>query len=417
MADFCTLSNRVWHGDTNYPVAYYYADSAKTVTIRLLDVSTGQVVLETTRDLTQGTNYIGIGSWLYTEYQSSPIAEGFYVLQIGEFQYPFIVATKSGALSIGEEDIPQDKIKKIIVYDDTTGFYTQLPPSELLAPVGRFMTFIYLHDDDRKLGRLVIYTGNVSKVDTGWARNAIVEVKISFNSIDDLAAYLAKYIAENDYVTADTLGKILNSSRIDFARIARMFHLTTPFGDLVDWWIDPDTFTVTMKIVVRVGWGWDSVWRALRYVVAGAVAGAGVMAGIAITMNTGGLGAFVGAAVAGASIGLAYSIVASSNDRDWAQKIENAASQGVGNVSTAANEAISTLDYYKNAGQVSEDAYNAIKAKIVAIRDTAVQAIKEVAEAAKECYNAGYNDCKSKYTKYVVGAGAGGLVLGLAVRR
>lgn len=413
MVDFVTLENRVWSGEYSGINAYYYADSDKQITVALLDVY-GNSVYSTTKNVSAGINTIDIADILYNS--GVTINDGYYILQIGDFYITFIVSKNGSVSNFAMGTDYEGKVKKIMVWDTKSGLFTELPPSSTIVPTGQFISFVYAHDDQKKLGKLVIFQGT-SSTETDWARYAIIEVSIGFNSVDDLYNYVANYVDATDQYSAQVIGKIANSSKSDAVKIASLYHLYHPLGTILSWSLDLDKLAISMKIAVRLGFGWHDVWRAVKYGLAGAIAGAGVVAGVAIAVGTFGAGAVIGGAVAGAALGVAYSFISSSNDSNWSNRITQTASEGIANVTKATGDALGTLDYYHNLGEVSDEAYNAIKQQIEHIKDVAINAIKELEKEAKDCYQAGYNKCKQKYEKYVIGAGAGGLVLGSLLAR
>jgi len=396
-------------GNTVDPVIHYYSNSSKTITVTIYDVN-GNSISSTQFNVNSGLNNIQLGDWLSS---IQNLQEGYYILDING-NYVTIVVSQ-GSINVPN---PVNKVKKIIIYDKVTGLYLEIPRDAPLVPYGsnRFMTFIYYHDDDKRLGKLHIIDGS-NEIETDWARRAIISITVGFSSIDDMYSYISRYIDDSDSNVASVIGRIANSSKEDAVKIASMYHLITPIGDLINWKLDIENKEITMDIVVRLGWGWRKVWDVIKYAIAGALVGASVAASIGITVGTYGTGILVAGAVSGALFGIAFKMVGSDNGKDWQEKLKSDRDQGVDNVTKAYSDAMNTLDYYYQRGEISDDAYNALKQKITTIKDVAIQSINEIYEDSKKCYQAGYNDAKSKYIKYTIVAGVGGLFIGTMLSR
>ena len=411
MADFVVLDTRLWvPGNDLHPKAYYYADSQKQITIALYDANLAQVASDTI-NVNSGLNEINVGEWLFN--LANWPGEGYYVLQLGNSFIPIVVTTGDTTQHLQEKGI-----KKITVFDKATMLYLDLPPDSPYIPYSsRFMDIVYYHDDAKKLGKLKVFD-YPRVLETDWARYAVMKIGLSFNSVDDVFRYLARYIATSSREAAEVIGKIAANNVEDAAKIAAMYQIMVPFGDLINWKVDLNNLEITMEIGVRLGWGWDSVFTVLKYIVAGVVAGGAAMAGIGVTLATGGIGGLViGGAIAATGMAIANLIVSYGSGKEWSEKIEAKANEGISNVTKAANEAVNTVDYYYNRGEITKEARDAVVSEINKIKETAINAINEVKETAKQCYQAGYNDCKNKYIKYTAGAGIGGAVLGLLIGR
>ena len=424
MVDFCTLSSRIWPilNDAT-PHAYYYADSDKTVKLQAYDPMMRSILAKDSVDVQvkKGINDINLGSllseWLKPELASS-LQDGTYIVCLGD--YCFSMLFVNGYTGVREDY--EQYVKKMVAFDNVLGTQVDLGVEKTYVPIGeiygaassRFTVALYLHDDERRLGKLVLYHG-VQVDETPWARYAVIDYTVSFDSYEAMWQYVAKYLAVGGMTVAEALGMAANADPEKAATIAAAYQIRVPFGRLVGWRIDPEKKQIVMRIAVRLGWGWDEAIHALRYVLAGAVAGAGLAAAAALTMGSLGAGAVAAGAIAGGAIGLAYSLIANSED-EYAQRIQEVAQRGIQDVNNSIDMAEQSLKALQEAGHIDAYAASVIGKDLEYIRTVAVNAIKEVAEEAKGAYqagyNKGYNDAKWKYGLLSVATGIGGFVVG-----
>jgi len=431
MTDYFTLNNKMWiRGWLSEPVIYYYADADKTITIKLVDPNGNYVTNATdtpislTYNAVQGVNEINIGDWL--DANKDYFTDGIYALEIdnGSTKFYIAIIVSSAGSSIPVPSDEQQYIKKIIVYDKVLGISIELPPNASTIPyINRYMTLIYLHNDDKGIGRIRIY-GYDEDMDTGWARRGIWRLSLSFNSLNDLITFLASHTYPRNYdsETLSAIVKIISNYPELAPDILGLYGIMPLFGrsNILGYNVTVDTdnniYRIDMDIYARIGDLWSDIWGAIGSACAGAAAGAAVGSIVPV------LGTATGAVVGGLA-GLAifalnkyFSTTSTTTTDEEKGAVTNTAEEGKRRVTKIYNDALADLENLHNAGEITDNAYNILKADLEALYTTSIKAIDEVAEEAvkkiDEAYNKGYNKGVSDSKIWIVGAGAGGLALG-----
>ena len=436
MTDYFTLSDKMWiRGWLSEPVIYYYADADKTITIKLVDPNGNYVTdatdtpISLTYNAVQGVNEINIGDWL--DANKDYFTDGIYALEIDngstKFYIAIIISSAGSSIPVPSEE--QQYIKKIIVYDKVLGISIELPPNASTIPyIDRYMTLIYLHDDDKKIGRIRIY-GYDEDMDTGWARRGIWRLSFSFNSLNDLITFLASHTYPRNYdsETLSAITKIISSYPELAPDILGLYGIMPLFGrsNILGYNVTVDTdnniYRIDMDIYARIGDLWSDIWGAIGSACAGAAAGAAVGSIVPV------LGTATGAVVGGLA-GLAifalskyFSSTSTTTTSAEKQAVINKANEGKQNVTRIYNDALADLENLHDAGEITDNAYNILKTDIEALYSTSIKAIDEVVDEAvkkiDDAYNSGYDKGVSDSKMWIVGAGMGGLALGILIGR
>ncbi len=438
MTDYFIMSNYMWIKSwTSDPLLLYYSDSDnKDVTIGLYDVNGNAIkdssgnAIQLKQTLSKGVNSINLGDWL-SNYKDQ-LEDGFYVLGItsnNNVLYTVIVIASSGiGLPIEQENI--DKIQKVIVFDTYLGLYKELPPNTTVIPSSqRMYTFIYLHDTDKGLGRIVIAKAGTQIFDSGWVYKAVITTTYSFNSLNDMVNWMVNRMYSRNYNSdvLNAIGSILNNDPSSLVNILSIYAVN-PIAmdiDILDYNIVVDQqnnkYQIYVKYLVRLGYGWKPVADFLAWVGTGAIAGA--IAGSVLP----GIGTVTGAvagAIAGA-IGFALDYILNHDDdtdvQTLVKDVQDTAEKGKQNITNLHNKAINDLNNFLNNGQITKQVYDVIKADIDALYNASIKAIDEVVQVSvtniKKAFDEGYNKGLQDNKKYIYMAGALGFAGGVLISR
>jgi len=440
MVDYYMLSPRYWViGSSTGFNLYYYATQNKTLILRVRS-DNGDILKDNVGNNVErqaivfaGTNNIDLADWLSAVNRTWN--EGVYLLEITDGQItmiaPFFIFESTITLDIEEPD----KIEKIIIYDTVSTIMIEVPKTTQVRPLStRWKTIVYQHNDNTKMGRLVVYYGFGREVDTKWARNAVVEIALKFSDLNSMVAYLAKvaYVSNSSPSVVDAIGRLLNTNPSKVVSILGLYGVIPFFNArILDYSVDVSTYTIKVKELVRLGFGWNNIVDALKW--AGIVmAGTAVLAGgVALTVGTGGLGGVVSVSLIAGGVTFVvatlYGLFFGSSDNngsnieDLKDKVKDTGEKGRQNIQQQGNNALTDLDTLYQQGQITETAYNILKQDIQAIVDTAVTAIDEVVnEASKsidEAYKRGYEQAKKDMMIWLAVAGVGGFALGAMVSK
>jgi len=297
------------------------------------------------------------------------------------------------------------------------------------CPVGgRFSSLLYMHDPDKKVGRLIIPLSPSQAYDTGWGTYAIITFSLGFENIATMRDWLYRIA----YLHSEYKGYLLdiyeNQNITDTDKIKILapyvaYHLVSYLdGRCLGAEVDSTNYKITYEVYVRLGSS-NIDWGKLLACIG---IGAGIVAiAVGTAVSGGAIGIALisaGAFLTGVSVGYIITRETSSPPTDVEKsKIYDEAKIWIEKTKNVANEALSTLDYYYNQGQITQTAYEAIKSEIERLRDTAIQGIQEVAdEGAKQvdnAYNEGYNDAKEDYVKWIAVSGLAGLGFGYMIGR
>jgi len=297
------------------------------------------------------------------------------------------------------------------------------------CPVGgRFSSLLYFHKPDKRQGRLIIPISSSQAIDTGYGTYAVIRFTLGFQNIATMRDWLYRIA----YLHSQNKGNLLdiyeNNNITDTDKIKMLVPYTAKHilqyldGKVLNVQVDTTNYQIVYDLYVRLGFAnidWGKVLACVGI-------GAGIVAiaiGTAVTGGALGIGlATAGGFITGMSV--LYLITREPSTPPTEQEkqiISSKASEGRTNVENAVSEAISTLDYYYNQGQVTQTAYENIKAEILNIKDVAINSINELEDEAKtqidNAYKDGYNDAKEDYTKWIAVSGLAGLGFGYLIGR
>ena len=435
MVDYYMLSTRIWVTSwTEEPELYYYADTDKTLTLTLYDADGNAVkdnsgnTIQLTYNAEQGINNISLGDWLSAA--NKTWAEGTYIVGInngsGEMYIPLMIVSTAMGIPVDY----QDKIQKIIVQDMITNLILELPPTTTVIPAStRYRTIIYQHDNDKQSGRMVSYRGTSREFDTGWVKAAILKITYRFNTLQDMISWLSRmaYVRSPNTDTAKALGQIANTDPSRLANILSLYGVIPAINSrILDYTIDTDSLEITVKALVRLGFGWKDLQSILLKAAAVGIAAGSVAAGIGIALGTWGLGTAAGIGLIAAGITLAIELWKGSSSTeptstgttlyDLHKDVEQTGQQGINNVTSQYNKALNDLSTLHDSGQISDTAYQTLKTDIDNMYSTTVTAIKEVVEEAgkdiDKAYSKGYSDGKASMYPWIAVSGGVGTALG-----
>ena len=293
---------------------------------------------------------------------------------------------------------------------------------------GRFSSILYLHDYQNKVGKLIVPTSPSSALDTGWGTYAIIRITLNFDNI----SVMRDWVYRMAYMYSDYKSTIIdiyqNSNITDTDKIKLIapytaYHVIRALnGRCLNVYVDPVNFQLIYDVYIRLGDINLSLGQLLSVIGVSVATGGAIALGLAVGGATGVGMAIVGVIVGGIAL---YQIITRDTSQPPTEQekqiISQKAQEGRTNVENAVNDAISTLDYYYNQGQITQTAYENIKAEILNIKDVAVNSINELEDEAKtqidNAYKDGYNDAKEDYVKWIAVSGAVGFGLGIFLGR
>jgi len=439
LTDYYMLNPRYWIiGYTTGFDLYYYTTTDKTLTIRLRD-GNGDIEkddagnnIELSYNAVAGINDINLADWLSAANKSS-WNEGTYLLEITDgtttFYATFLILNGAVTLTVDEPD----KIEKIIVYDNVSTIMIELPKSSTEIPSSdRFRTLVYLHNDTTKMGRLIVYNGMDVEIDTKWVRYAIMEVTVKFNSLQDIASYLAKhgYVSNPHPDVVNAIGKLLNSDPQKVVNILGLYGVLPYMNSrILDYFIDTVNYEIKAKLLIRLGFGWNDLAEALKWALGVGVIVGSIAVGVSVTVGTFGLGTAIGIGLAAGGITFGLKLLSgNSSDNsngqgsdisDLHNNVDNTGQKGKQNIQNQGNNALNDLDNLHNNGEITDNAYNILKQDIQNLVQASITAIDEVIDEAHksidEAYKRGKNDGRNEMIPWTLGAGLGGTIIGFII--
>ena len=293
---------------------------------------------------------------------------------------------------------------------------------------GRFSSILYLHDYQNKVGKLIVPTSPSSAVDTGWGTFAIIRITLNFENVSIMRdwVYRMAYMYSDYKSTIIDIyqnANITDTDKIKLVAPYTAYHVIRALnGRCLNVYVDPVNLQLIYDVYVRLGDINVSLGQLLSVVGVSVATGGAIALGLAAGGATGVGLAVVGVVVGGIAI---YQILTRDTSKSPTDSemlaVSNKAEEGRQNVKNATNNALQTLDYYYNQGQITQTAYENIKAEILNVRDTAINAINELEDESKnqinDAYDKGYNDAKEDYLKWVAVSGAVGFGLGIFLGR
>jgi len=407
-------------GNPYDPHLYVWSEESFTGRLRLFDVAGNYIDEMEISVQAQQLKDVLLGDWLDQKIQE----EGFYILDV--FGTPLTLLAVAASMSSYTPD--HDYLRKILVMDKVTGLVTELPPNSPNIPASnRYLVVRYYHNEEEGKGKLLLSEGFATQ-EIGWARFAVLRQTFTFENEQAMLRFMIRHAWAMDADRTEAIGRIAARDIQKALSIMGLYGTALGLGRMLNYKIDVANRKITVDTLIALGFGWEDVKRGLRYAAAGAIAGAAIGAAVFLTVSTAGAGTIAAGAIVGAGVGFAASLLTSADtpsDRQYLIVINNIYQEGVENVNNAYNKAIEDLNALHQAGEVSDRAYQILKADIDMLYNVALQSLKDVYETAKGGYDAGYNDgykagyskAKSDDEKYIIAAAAGGFIGGVALSK
>jgi hypothetical protein len=455
------------------------SDTQLTVEVVLTDSNAVVLTDALTVTIPAGTEVktIELGDFIDAQFRARNLQSGFYfvryrIVETDEYAYLPLLCT-IGYISPPPVDDP-DALQYFIIIDNVTGHYITLPRSVSYIPSDpRFLVMIYYKNG--VYGRLVgVDLTGAKTFDTGYQQLAVLKLTLKFNSLDDMLHHLLTHAQGVTHTAMIRVIEAINEGRYDEAlKLLRPFYSISWMGRVIDLEFGDTYVTVTLETYL----GWFDFGKIISWTGWGCVVGLLVGAGVGVaTALTGGAtaplmivaaksalaGCAIGA-VAGASLAVATSTITSPAPEpttppepptpppapvpppkpipDYVEDVKVICSKAREDVEKYANEAISILNDWLARGLIPKEEYdrmieviNGWKASMLAfISDVEEKSTRYIEEGYKvgweEGWKQGYNDGYKKgyddgYKKavderkwWMVGAGVGGLIVGMVLGR
>jgi uncharacterized membrane protein len=398
--------------------------------VRVTDIYTRTIPADVTQVVVE------LGDYLDAQQRAKGFGSGVYVLvvEIVENNEVFILPLM---VTLGYVSLPElpdrEHLRYFTVLDRVLGVYFNIPPVlDYIPSDPRFMVFAYFHRGNK--GRLIKFNflGDV-ELDTGYHQLALITLTLRFSSVREMLTHmLAHCYGVRPAVAQGVLEAIDRGDYRTALDLLRPFYMVTFLGRMLTAEFDTEKYEIRIKSQVFLGqWDWD---RIIRWGAIGC--GIAVIAVAAVTAVTAGVGAItaplvLGSCIAGGAVG-AYLAVESSASSDrpdtviiYIYKIRDEGEKAKRQNEEYYSRAKGVLDRWLAEGKITAEDYNLM---ITALddwksgMDAAIDDIVGVGEAAvKEAYRSGYSDGYRKGVSesrtWIIGAGVGGLLVGLLLGR
>jgi gas vesicle protein len=439
MATLAYLDRNIWaKGELTEPklnlVFSPATGSTLTVVLALYDYNGVKVTDDYSTTIPAGTpsKTIVLGDYLDAQQTAKGFGSGFYVIivKITEtnevFALPLIVTLGY----ITPPAIPDSQyLQYYTVFDRVIGTYLNLPPTISYIPSDpRFWVYAYLHKENK--GRLIGLSETGSIVfDTDYHQLALITLTLKFNSIDEMITHM---LAHSYGLTASVVLNAMDAiNRGDYdtaLKLLRPYYMITFLGRMITAEFDTANYEIRIKTQVYLGqWDWGKIfsWGAIG-------CGVSVLGAVVITAVTAGVGAITaplvaGACLAGGAIGAGLAVITStSSDKPetttvYVTKIVEEGEKAKQQNQQYYNDAKSILDTWLQQGKITQDDYNQMMNALNTWKtgmDSAIDDIVKLSEEMiKKAYDDGYKKGVSESKAWIIGAGAGGLLLGFLLGR
>jgi len=392
MPDVVDFVGRVYQLGVGNLGIWYYATSAKTVTLDLLDVNGNAVIPQGSVDVQEGINDISASVDNWIGQNESSLIEGIYLLKVGDYITPIFVAQDYLRNTFDPTPV------SIRVVDMATGLMVSLPPHTSTLPANtsslRWLVLAYQYDSKTGKGRILTPPDDsvTGGMDTGWAGDAVLRFELGFNSLDDLIEFLMRVTAINDYDAFKFISWVYNNDPEDAVALLKPYGYASLLGGRVLYLdVDVDNHKIVWEEHVELGF-FD--WGKLKEVLAvGASVGAVVVAGFA-----GGppAAAAVGVVIASMWIYAKLRDILSSTSpgatKAGINAMKNQIDQTKNKLSGEFDEVQGKLNEFLKQGQISEDAYNYLTSKLRDIRYKVMKALDDTKSMLDRAYKVGYSD-------------------------
>lgn len=397
----------------------------KTVKFFLIDSNGTKVTDEYTtvfeRNIERKT--YNLGDYINSQRLGRNLIPGLYFIyvEVVEDDYITLIPIFLSDISVS---IPQDQeyiyLNHISIVDKITGAMIRLPPQVNVIPVDdRYLVFLYYHKGNK--GRLVkLNEYGQAEWDTGYHKFAEVEISLQFSNMRSLLYYMMMRVWNippsliSELINYIETGDVVNAIKI-LKPLYRGF-ATTLGRTTIE--IDTNTATLREKVFVYLGFiDWQKV------IGAGALGCAFTTAGaVGLTIATGGVGAIslglvAKACFAGFVIGAGIGVFMSTDNpgsSSVVKQAENRVTQAKDQIEKETKDAIDLLTLLYQQGRITYEEYQRLLQHLENIKSTAFRTFDELLEDVKNAYREGYEKAREEMKWWIIGAGIGGYVIGLA---
>jgi len=377
---------------------------------------------------------IELGDYLNAQQNLKGFGSGVYVIlaKIMETNEVFALPLVTSLGAIYPPSIPDSQyLQYYTVFDTVVGAYYNLPPTiDTIPSDPKFLVYAYLHKGNK--GRLIGLDeyGNIV-FDTGYHQLAFITLTLKFNSTKDMIIHM---LAHSYGLTRNVILNVLDAiNRGDYytaLTLLRPFYMITFMGRMITVEFDTMNYEIKVKTQVYLGqWDWSKIlgWGAIG-------CGVGIIATAVITGVTAGVGSItapllLAGCVGGGVIGMGVGVLQSaSSDKPetvvvYQQRVEKEGEEAKQTNQQYYSSASELLNAWLQQGKITQDDYNQMinilnswKAGMDSAIDDIVNLAKTgIEEAYKNGYDAGYKKGVDESKTWIIGAGIGGFILGMAV--
>jgi len=406
-----------------------------TLSLALFDVNGVQVTDTYTTSIPSGSDkkVVELGDYLNAQQTAKGFGSGIYfiIAKITEtnevWALPLIVTI--GYISISQ--LPDmDYLQYYTVIDLVTGTYFNLPKTiQVLPSDPRFRVYAYYHKE--KKGRLIGISEIGSIIfDTGYHQLALITTTLKFNSTSEMLKHmLAHSYGLTDNVALRTLEAIEAGEIQEALKLLKPLYVFTFIGRAIGVEFDTTNYEIKIKSQVYLGqWDWSKIlsWGAIG-------CGVAVATATIVTALTAGIGAIsfpliAGACIAGGALGIGLAVVTSTSSDQPREKIieyHRIVERTVIDTKTKNeqyhSEATNLLSQWLQQGKITQEDYDKMK-KILDDWKTQIDAsLDDILLVSKQTIDSAYEEGKEKGREeakwWIIGAGIGGLAVGILLGR
>lgn len=364
-----------------------------------------------------------IGDWIDDQRTQKNIPPGMYLLIIQERYGGTAVAVPIFLVTSTIPITQEEYLEQIVIYDTTTGAMLSYPPSIGFAPADdRYMIFKYYHNE--KYGRLVkLKNDGTIEWDTGWGKYVIIQNTLKFASIEAMLYYMfTRSVNFPQELILHTVTRISQADYESALKILKPYYRSTLMllGRLQ---IEVDLEKREIREINGLYLGfWETVQKWLFTIIGSCVGGA--VAGAIIGSAVPGVGTAVGAK-AGCLIGIGASILAlttntlyngeSKTQQQVVDRLNQIYNNAVNDMNNEKDNLINYLNNLLNSGIITKEIYDKIVSHVNKMYDISISSMKKLVEEGKNAYQEGYKKGLEDAKLWIVGAGLGGLAIGVLV--
>jgi gas vesicle protein len=442
MTTLAYLSRHIWvKGELTEPklsLIFSPPSGSLTLVLALCDYNGVKVTDDYQTTIPSGTvsKTIELGDYLNAQQAIKGFGSGVYVIiaKIRETNEVFALPLIVSLGAVYSPSIPDKQfLQYYTVFDTVVGVYYNIPPTiDYIPSDPKFLVYAYLHKGNK--GRLIgldLY-GNI-EFDTDYHQLALITLTLKFNSVRNMITHM---LGHNYGLTRNVILNVLDAiNRGDYntaLTLLRPYYMITFIGRMLTVEFDTTKYEIRIKTQVYLGqWDWSKVlgWGAIG-------CGVGMIATAAITGLTAGVGSItapillMGCGIGGV-IGTGVGVLQSaSSDKPETVIIYKIKLEDEGEKAKKTNQQYYTsaselLNAWLQQGKITQDDYNQMIAILNSWKTAMDSAIDDIVNLAKtgieEAYKNGYNNGYKKGVEesktWIIGAGVGGFVLGMALGR